>query len=281
MVNTPNASGDSSPDITSQDEPDIKPDPSDMAAVYDSCAELFQSQAPGLFTWKAVGGPILNRALESFYKRPDLPALQWLDEGSASGRIIANLIAHGVPAEQIEGVEISPDQVDLAKRALPKVHFSVKNISKDELGSSKYDIITRHMVDEHLSNEELIAASKNTLLALKPGGTLVVVFTHPDRVLFTERHKIQADGSYVTTFPWGVIGTNYYRTVSQYLEILKEAGFIIVSIEEGQITPDAESLDPKEYRRYMDAGYEGLNVRLAVVAQRPTSPSTWLLLGSL
>jgi len=244
------------------------PQQADMAKVYDNGAEAFQAEAPGLFSWRALGAPALYNALRPTFEAPNLEDLRWLDEGSASGRIVQFLIDHGVPARQIDGVEISPEQVALAQKAIPEAHFRVSNLATDSLGDGVYDRITRHMVDEHLNGTELLAASKSTLTALKPGGKLVAVFTHPDRVKFTEGDKIQPDGSYVTKFPWGGEGANYYRTPEEYLAVLEEAGFKIESTESLQITPETEKVDPSEYKRYMDMGYQGLNVRLAVTAQR-------------
>jgi len=83
------------------------PQQADMAKVYDNGAEAFQAEAPGLFSWRALGAPALYNALRPTFEAPNLEDLRWLDEGSASGRIVQFLIDHGVPARQIDGVEIS------------------------------------------------------------------------------------------------------------------------------------------------------------------------------
>jgi hypothetical protein len=125
------------------------------------------------------------------------------------------------------------------------------------------------MVDEHLDNQGLLEVSKNTLNALKPGGTLVVVFTHPDKI--TASAGIKEEGWFETTFPWkndkGEFekGQNYFRPVEAYIKILEKAGFVIDTTEGWKIPPEAEAIDKTLYEKYKKYG----NVRLAVKAHKP------------
>ena len=69
---------------------------------------------------------------------------------------------------------------------------------------------------------------------LKPGGTIVIVFTHPDKI--TASSGVNKEGWFETTFPWkgpnGEFekGQNYFRPVETYIKILEVAGFVIDSI---------------------------------------------------
>ena len=125
------------------------------------------------------------------------------------------------------------------------------------------------MVDEHLDNQGLLEVSKNTLNALKTGGTLVIVFTHPDKI--TASSGISKEGWFETTFPWkgpnGEFkkGKNYFRSKETYIKILEEAGFVIDSVEDWKIPPEAESENKEEYEKYKKYG----NIRLAVKAHKP------------
>jgi hypothetical protein len=40
-------------------------------------------------------------------------------------------------------------------------------LRKDALPADTYDVVTRHMVDEHLDNQGLLEVSQNTLKGLK------------------------------------------------------------------------------------------------------------------
>lgn len=245
-----------------------KNDPSkDMARTYDRDAQKFANQAPGLMTWNFIGSRALDKNLAEFYNRKNVRVL---DEGSASGRIVEHLIQNGIPAANIDGVEISPEQVKIAEAKKLGAHFRVGDLRKDALPTNTYDVVTRHMVDEHLDNEGLLEVSRNTLNALKPGGVLVVVFTHPDKI--TASAGIDKEGWFETTFPWKNArgefekGQNYFRPVEVYIEILKKAGFVIDSIEGWKIPPEAEAVDKDQYKKYEKYG----NVRLAVRAHKPS-----------
>ena len=143
------------------------------------------------------------------------------------------------------------------------------DLRTDVLPTSTYDVVTRHMVDEHLDNQGLLEVSINTFNALKPGGILVVIFTHPDKI--TASSGINKEGWFETTFPWrgpdGKFekGQNYFRPVESYVEVLKKVGFVIDSVEDWKIPPEAESANKEEYEKYKKYG----NVRLAVKAHKP------------
>lgn len=239
------------------------------AQVYDAGAEAFHTKAPKLLSWEAVGRPALEHSLADM----DLSQAQIYDGGSASGRITKQLIAMGAQPQNITGVEISPDQVALAQQDIPEAHFIVGDLSTVELPSDHFDVAVRHMVDEHLSNEALAATSRNTLDALKPGGRLVTIWTDPQRVAHTEH--VTEEGPFVTNFPWGGQGTNYYREVDRSAQIIRDAGFVIDRIEELPIPDgdDVRDIDPQAYDNYMGQGYghgeAGIRVRAVIIAHKP------------
>ena len=237
-----------------------------MEETYDRDAQAFAEQSSQLMTWKFIGAKALDKNLSEFYGNKDIKVL---DEGSASGRIVEHLIENGIPAENIDGIEISPEQVKIAISKNLGAHFKVGDLRKDVLPVNTYDVVTRHMVDEHLDNQGLLEVSKNTLNAMKPGGTIVIVFTHPDKI--TASAGINKEGWFETTFPWkgpdGEFekGLNYFRPVESYLKVLKEASFVIDSVEDWKIPPEAEAEDEIQYEKYKKYG----NVRLAVKAHKP------------
>ena len=239
--------------------------PKDMAKIYDRDAQAFAEQSSRLITWKFIGSKALDKNLAEFYGKKDIKVL---DEGSASGRIVEHLIQNGIPAENIDGIEISPEQVKIATAKNLGAHFKAGDLRKDALPENTYDVITRHTVDEHLDNQELLKVSKNTLSALKAGGALVVVFTHPDRI--TASSGVDKEGWFETTFPWkgpsGEFekGQNYFRPVESYIKILEKACFVVDSVEGWKIPQEAEAVNKDEYEKYKNYG----NVRLAVRAHK-------------
>jgi len=65
--------------------------------------------------------------LQSFYGKKDI---RFLDEGSASGRVVEHLIENGIPAENIDGIEISPKQVEIAIAKNLGANFKVGDLRK-------------------------------------------------------------------------------------------------------------------------------------------------------
>ena len=101
---------------------------SDMAKIYDRDALAFAEQSSQLITWRFIGSKALDKNLADFYGRKDIRVL---DEGSASGRIVEHLIQNGIPAENIDGIEISPEQVKIAVEKKLGAHFRVGDLRKD------------------------------------------------------------------------------------------------------------------------------------------------------
>lgn len=241
----------------------------DMAKTYNRDAQAFAEQSSKLMTWEYIGSLALKEILEEIFKNKDVANTRVLDEGSASGRVVEFLIRNGILPKNIDGIEISPEQVKIAIAKNLGAHFKVGDLRKDALPANTYDVVTRHMVDEHLDNQGLLEVSRNTFNALKPGGVLAVVFTHPDKI--TASAGIKEEGWFETTFPWKNAngefekGQNYFRPVEVYIKILKDAGFIIDTVEGWKIPPEAEAIDKNQYEKYKKYG----NVRLAVKAHKP------------
>src|SRR3989339_1397502 len=105
----------------------------DMAKTYDRDAQVFAEQSSQLMTWKFVGSKALDKNLAEFYGKKDIKVL---DQGSASGRIVEHLIKNGIPAENIDGIEISPEQVKIAITKNLGAHFKIGDLRKDALPPS-------------------------------------------------------------------------------------------------------------------------------------------------
>lgn len=238
----------------------------DMTATYNRDAQAFAEQSSQLMTWQFVGSRALDANISDLYTQK---GIRVLDQGSASGRVVEHLIKNGITPENIDGVELSPEQVRIAQAKNLGARFFTGDLREYPLPENTYDLITRHMVDEHLDNNGLLRVSQNTIRALKPGGVLVVVFTHPDKI--TASSGVTEEGWFETTFPWRGAdgefqkGLNYFRPVDVYLKILKEAGFVIDQVGDWKISEEAETVDKDQYEKYKKYG----NIRLSVRAHKP------------
>jgi SAM-dependent methyltransferase len=193
----------------------------DMAKEYDAFAEEF-AKSERLASWRFVGKPAMETVLGAFLR----PGVKVLDLGSASARVeLGFILPHGVKPEDIAGVEISPDQVKIAKERIPQATFIVGDITNVELPQGAFDVAFSHMVFEHLDDAGLLAACKNAYGALKQGGVFGFVVTHPDKMTDLNGNLITEDGAFETTAPWGGIVHNWKRSVARTEEIVRSAGF--------------------------------------------------------
>lgn len=254
---------------TINDNQEINNTKIDMGDVYDEFAQKF-SEADKLPTWRYVGKPALGKLLKDFFNREDV---NFLDMGSASGRVEEHLLLkNGVPARNITGVEISPDQVEIAKTRLPEVNFMVGNITNVVLPTESFDVALSHMVFEHLNDEELLSASKIAFNALKSGGVFAFVVTHPDKMTNLDGSLVEGYGSFVTSAPWGGELLNWRRKVEDTSLILEKAGFTVDLVEEIKFPEPTDDIDSSELEEYM-LSYNKYSaypaIRLAIRASKP------------
>ena len=247
----------------------MKINPSTMGDVYDDFAKAFR-EADALPTWKWVGRGAMESLLGPSFKE----GATFLDLGSASARVEAGvLIPNGVKPGNITGVEISPDQVEMAKTRIPGAHFVVGDISVVELPQGAFDVAFSHMVFEHLDDAQLLATCKNAYRALKPGATFAFVVTHPDKMTDLNGNLVIEYGAFETTAPWGGVLQNWRRSVSDTVRIVEEADFKVESAEDVAFPTEApanlagEELaefikNREKYKRYPA-------IRLAIRATKP------------
>ncbi len=225
---------------------------------YNRDAKKFREQASQLSTWVYMGGPEIDK----FAQGLDKDAKVW-DQGSASGRIVQRLIDNGVKPENITGVEISPDQVDIAKREIKGPTFIVGDLTTVELAPNSFDAATQHMVLEHLDDETLAAVNKHTFDTLKPGGRYLVVGTHPSKTAISS--GLKESGSFMTTFPWGGEGLNYHRTQEDLVKSYEDAGFVVDSVKDIKMPVEAKETHPEDYEKYLKYPY----IRISIEMHKP------------
>lgn len=202
-----------------------------MGTVYDEFSRAF-GEADQLPTWRFVGKPAMEKLLRASLG----PDARFLDMGSASARVeVGVLIPNGVSPRNITGVEISPEQVGMAKERVPEAHFVVGDVTDTSLLSSQsgtFDVVFSHMVFEHLDDEQLAQACVNAHRLLRPGGTFAFVVTHPDKMTDLNGNLVTTFGAFTTTAPWGGELRNWRRSVEQTVRIVRDAGFSVEQTEE-------------------------------------------------
>ena len=103
-----------------------------------------------------------------------------LDLACGSGRLLFVFSEQGY--KDLTGVDISPDQVILARQITPDVrHESV--LDHLENSPDSYDLITGYDIVEHFNKDEVLQFLDGCLGALRPGGRLILQTPNADSPL--------------------------------------------------------------------------------------------------
>ena len=222
---------------------------------YDAHAEAFAEAAPKFIPWRYVSSKAFDRAID--YS----PEITILDHGSGSGILEGHFIEQGVPPENITGIEISTKQLELAKKRVPGPTYIEGDITT-RMFEPQFDYVVSHMVYEHLDNTQLALAMINAYRALKPGGKLFYVVTHPWKMM-QQGHR--QEGWFSTSAPWGGEINNFFRGVNTFMDLTEGPGFKIKNVESLAITPEVAEEDQKAFDKYNNYQF----IRLAITAVKP------------
>jgi len=102
-----------------------------------------------------------------------------LDLGCGPGHVAAYLAAHGL---DIQGLDLSPRMVDVARRRHPALRFEVGDLRTLAAAGPRYAAIVAFYAIVHLRPAELAAAFAQMQGALQPGGLLALSFHVGDGV---------------------------------------------------------------------------------------------------
>ena len=219
----------------------------DMAKTYDEQARHFAKFAPSSFTFVQVERP----AYERHVRMHCWPPTKALDIGSGAGRMASYLTSRGVKPENITGIEISPNLVEIARQEVPGATF-ICGDARDGIPypDNTFDLVTSHMVLEFLDDEGLKKVLSEVHRILKPHAFFCAITTHPNKM--TKSDGVDKRGWFDTSAPWGKddIIQNWYRTKEDFGIAVAESGLQLRVIEDLRTPPEAEKADPERYAHY-------------------------------
>jgi len=182
----------------------------------------------------------------------DVTGLRVLDVGCGTGYLSRQLLRRGAV---VRGVDLSANMIALAREAYREIDFQVDSASSlGTVADSSIDAVVANYV--LMDTPDLPGALAAFQRVLKPGGTAVVVFSHP---CFPQGGAmIVADGrvAYVwdlpyfeahrrTDPPWGHFTHEFiwfHRPLSDYWKAFVGAGFDVIDFEEPRIVPERYAL---------------------------------------
>ena len=203
---------------------------------------------------------IIDPALDALL--PDVTGKTVLDLGCGDGKHCADFIVRG--AKTVVGIDISEKMLQIAQTqnandAIRYIKMSMTDIA--ELGET-FDLIYSNMAFHYI--EDFAAFAKTLFNILNPGGLLLFSQEHPvitatiDGKGYFNRSPSGKKLSYVFS-DYGVPGkrvtrwfvdgvVKYHRRISDILNVLTDAGFVIERVEE----PLPEEWVTEKYPAYAD-----------------------------
>ena len=185
--------------------------------------------------------PVLKRELSKIKGK----GKRHLDVGCGQG--ILYPISRNLGFEYI-GIDLSPAQIDTAKRYFPDVDFRISDATDFKI-EGMFDVITISMLLPMMgSKKDIEAVLINCNNHLKKDGLLIVAVTHPcfdhymrSGVLGLKNIKTNFEGYYASgtefifdnpTSAGSFTFDDFHWTLTDYFEFIKSSGFLIQSVDE-------------------------------------------------
>jgi SAM-dependent methyltransferase len=200
--------------------------------------------------------------IEENHRRLFEQPLYWLDIGCADGErshLFYEKLRDLVPEVRLMAIDISPQMVEQARYVLPQAEIMVADIAQLRIERC-LDIVTGlYAVFGHLAPQGLVAAFRNLVGALRPEGLLLFDVQAWDDAYLTHRGYQQGinddNPCYEVYYAWlgrqpicdeagnPVLGSNRLFRESELHELLSNAGFRTVAIEQIRTTADDHTGD--------------------------------------
>jgi len=181
-----------------------------------------------------------------------------LDLACGTGRIGAWLRTrcHGT----IDGIDLTPEMVDLARRKGVYRTLGIADISSTGLPAGTYELCTQSLADEHLP--DLRPLYREVARVTEPGGYFVIVGFHPQFLMAgVPTHFDRAPGESVTI-------RSYVHLLSDHVRAALAFGWSLLEMDEAIV--DEAWLRKKP--RWEVQGYLGLPISFAMVWQQNHRP---------
>lgn len=109
-----------------------------------------------------------------------------LDIGCGDGRFLAELAGEN-KNRRLKGVDYSQRAIGLAKALHPEIDYVSADITTDDFGGEKFDVITLIEVLEHIPPSKLAVFFERCASFLRPGGRMIITVPHKNKNL-NEKH---------------------------------------------------------------------------------------------
>jgi SAM-dependent methyltransferase len=159
-----------------------------------------------------------------------------LDLACGTGRIGAWVRRH-CPTAAIDGVDITPEMLEVARGRGIYRTLGIADISSTGLPAATYDLCTQSLADEHLP--DLRPLYQEVGRVTRRGGSFVIVGYHPNFLLAgIPTHFDRAPGESITI-------RSYVHLLSDHVKAAHAAGWSLLEMDEGLVDDACLRKKPK------------------------------------
>ncbi|HET7060515.1 MAG TPA: class I SAM-dependent methyltransferase [Candidatus Saccharimonadales bacterium] len=211
---------------------------------YDDQSKEYAAFADESFSWRYIERPAMDEYLAGYYGQD----VNVLDIGCGNGRIIEHLVDRGIAAENITGLDPSPNMLDIAAMALPQeVSLVPGKAAEMPFTDESFNLVVANMVLHAMDDRELDATVGKISDVLVPGGEFLFIDSNPRE---DEEHNFLKRWIARQT-PWGTTIRVFNHDMTELLErVAPSHGLECVRSGPLEVAPEGETDDPAEYARY-------------------------------
>lgn len=193
----------------------------------------WSNQLPPPPIWSEVEMPAMKMGIEKVLAAYRGSNVNTLDVGVGGGKVLKLLTALGVPEEQVLGIDIDPEILQLVGSTNPgiklrQIDMASASAVEQLRAKAPFQLVTAHMVLNHLTDSELARAIHNCFDLLADGGRIVAMVPYPTKEAKWEKLEEHEDGySSNEDAPWGGTVIYHHRDFAAYVDYFDLSGFYV------------------------------------------------------
>lgn len=191
----------------------------------------WSNQSPPPAVWLNVEMPAMKKGISETLSQHDVTDLGVLEVGVGGGKVLGILETLGIDRNRIVGIDISQEILALVSNKYPSMDLRNIDISDPTTlqklsDRAPFQLVTAHMVLNHLNDIQLAKALSNFFNLLVDGGTVIGMVPYPNKPSKMQNLLDDENGYYSQeNAPWGGTVVYCHRSFVAYSDYFELSGF--------------------------------------------------------